>query len=122
MISIIINDTNKDRITAAIQEAEGKASVRTITYKDIVRSVQRIEKRLGIPKKCMEGVMYNVDVHAQNFPKSYKYSAESTQFVIEFSKRKWRLISVERYYTRTAGHDSSASPCPKRPRTRSSGP
>lgn len=105
MISIIINDNNKDRITAAIQEAEGQASMRTITYKDIVRSVQRIEKRLGIPKKCMEGVMYSVDVHAQNFPKSYKYPAESTQFVIEFSKRKWRLISVERYYTRTAGHD-----------------
>lgn len=105
MKSIIINEINKDKIKAAIQEVEGKATARTIDYDDLVRATQRIEKRLGIPKKYLEGVRYDVDLHAQNFPKAYKYKAESTQFVIEYLKGKWRLVSIERYYTRTAGHD-----------------
>lgn len=105
MKSIIINETNKDKIKAAIQEVEGKASARTIDYDDLVRATQRIEKKLGIPKKYMEGIRYDVDLHAQNFPKAYKYKAESTQFVIEYLKGKWRLVSIERAYTRTAGHD-----------------
>ena len=105
MKSIIINETNKDKIKAAIQEVEGKATARTIDYDDIVRATQRIEKMLGIPKKYLEGIRYDVDLHAQNFPKAYKYKAESTQFVIEYLKGKWRLVSLERYYTRTAGHD-----------------
>lgn len=105
MKSIIINETNKDKIKAAIQEVEGKATARTIDYDDIIRATQRIEKMLGIPKKYLEGIRYDVDIYAQNFPKAYKYRAESTQFVIEYLKGKWRLVSVERAYTRTAGHD-----------------
>ena len=105
MKAIIINETNKAKIETSIMEAEGKATMRTITYDDITKATQKIEKKLGIPKKCLEGVRYDVDIHAQNFPKAYKYRAESTQFIVEFSKGKWRLISVERYYTRTAGHD-----------------
>lgn len=105
MKSIIISETNKERIAAAIRDVEGKASARTIVYDDIVRATKYIEKMLRIPKKYLEGVRYDVDLHAQNFPKAYKYKAESTQFVIEFSKGKWRLVSLERYYTRTAGHD-----------------
>ena len=105
MKSIIINETNKDKIKAAIQEVEGKATARTIVYDDLVRATKYIEKMLRVPKKYLEGIRFDVDLHAQNFPKKYKYRAESTQFVIEFSKGKWRLVSIERYYTRTAGHD-----------------
>lgn len=105
MKSIIINETNKAKIETIIQEVEGKASMRTITYNDIIKATQHIEKKLGIPKKYMEGVRYDVDLHAQNFPKAYKYRAESTQFTVEFSKGKWRLVSIGRCYTRTAGHD-----------------
>lgn len=105
MKAIIINETNRAKIETAIQDAEGKASMRTIDFNDIINATQKIEKKLGIPKKYMDGVRYDVDLHAQNFPKAYKYRAESTQFIVEFSKGKWRLISVERYYTRTAGHD-----------------
>lgn len=105
MKSIIISETNKSRIEAAIAEVEGKASARTVDYDDIVRACGRIEKKLRIPKKYMEGIRYDVDLHAQNFPKAYKYRAESTHFTVEYSKGKWRLVSIERNYTRTAGHD-----------------
>lgn len=116
MKSIIISETNKDRIKAAIQEAEGKASARTVDYDDIVRATQRIEKKLGIPKKYMEGIEYDVDLHAQNFPNAYKYRAESTHFVVEYSKGKWRLVSIGRGYTRRAGHDFKCLAMPEETR------
>lgn len=105
MKSIIISETNKAKIEAAISEAEGRATCRTITFDDIVKATQRIEKKLGIPKKYLEGVRYSVDIHAQNFPNAYKYRAESTQFTVEYLKGKWRVISIGRSYTRRSGHD-----------------
>ena len=104
MKSIIINDTNKPKIESLIKEIEGKSTMRTISYTDIVNATQRIEKFLGIPRKYLEGVRYDVDVHAQNFPNAYKYRAESTQFTVEYSKGKWRVDAIMRAYTRRAGH------------------
>lgn len=102
---IIINETNKTKIENAISEAEGRATCRTITFDNIVRATEVIEKKLGVPKKYLEGVRYNVDIHAQNFPNAYKYRAESTHFTIEFSKGKWRVITIGRSYTRRSGHE-----------------
>ena len=98
---IIINDTNRARIETAIAEAEGKATARTITFDNIVHACERIEKKLGVTKKAMEGVYYDVDLHAQNFPNAYKYRAESTPFTVEFSKGKWRVSDFRRAKTRT---------------------
>lgn len=105
MKSTIISETNKAKIEIAISEAEGRSTCRTITFDDIVKATQKIEKKLGVPKKYLEGVRYDVDIHAQNFPNAYKYRAESTQFIIEYLKGKWRVIVIGRYYTRSAGHD-----------------
>ena len=102
---IIINETNKAKIENAISEAEGRATCRTITFDNIVRATEGIEKKLGVPKKYLEGVRYGVDIHAQNFPNAYKYRAESTHFTLEFSKGKWRVTTISRYYTRRSGHD-----------------
>ncbi len=49
--AIIINDKNMDRISAAIAEAEGKATARTIDVKDIVRACETIE---GIREMLIE--------------------------------------------------------------------
>lgn len=105
MKSIIINETNRERINAAIAEVEGRATARTITYDDVVRACAVIEKRLGIAKKDLEGVEYSVDIHAQTFPRAYKYRAESTQFHVKREGGKWRVTHVMRYYTRADGHD-----------------
>ena len=104
MKATIISETNRARIEAAIAEAEGKATARTITFDNIVHACERIEKKLGVTKKAMEGIYYDIDLHAQNFPNAYKYRAESTQFTVEFSKGKWRLVSIGRSYTRREGH------------------
>lgn len=104
MKPIIVNETNRCTIDALIIGVEGRATSRTIGYEHIVDACKNIEMKLGIPKKYLEGVRFDVDIHAQNFPKAYKYCAESTQFIIEYSGGKWRLLEIERYYTRAAGH------------------
>lgn len=100
MKATIINDTNRTKIEAAIAEAEGKASVRCVGFDTVDEVCRHIEKVLAVPKKYLEGVKFSVDPHAQNFPKAYKYTPESTQFDVEFSKGKWRVSDFRRAKTR----------------------
>lgn len=102
--SIIINETNKQRIEKMIEEAQGQASARLITFSDIVNATAEIESKLGITKKSLEDTSADIDIHAQDFPNSYKYRAESTHFLIEYRGGKWRLNSVIRHYTRGRLH------------------
>ncbi len=101
---MIIKESNRARIEEEIRNAEGRATARTITYKNIVDEIERIENELRIPKKYMVGIQASVDVNAQNFPRSYKYTPESTHFLMERTTTGWDLITVMRDSTRTAGH------------------
>lgn len=104
MKPIIINDRNKDRITAILDAIQGKCKARTIDYRDIAETCKRIENRLCIPKKCLEGSRFNVDIEAFNKPSAYKYTPYSTQFIVEFAKGNWKLIGIDRWETRREKH------------------
>lgn len=99
-MKILINEKNADKINAAIKEAEGRASVRTVTFTEVMKSVKHIEMTLGIPKTKMVGIIADVDYHAQNFPNAYKYTPESTHFCMERKNSGWVLIHVSRETTR----------------------
>lgn len=101
---MLINEKNKDKIEQMIKETEGRATTRTITFKDIVEDIEYLERTLGIKKVDMVGVKANIDHHAQNFPKAYKYRAESTHIDIERKKSGWDLVNIERWWTRREGH------------------
>lgn len=103
-MKIIIKDSNEAKITAAIKEAEGRATARTLEYKDIKTALDRIEKRLGIAKKALLGVKVRVDVNAQTFPNAYKWTPESTHFVAERTASGWALTEV--YRDRVEGPNS----------------
>jgi hypothetical protein len=103
--NIVISEQNRQKINDFINEVEGRCTMRTITYDSVVQACEKIEKKLGIYKKDMEYVKFNVDIHAQNFPNAYKYRAESTHFIVERRGGKWRLVAVGRNYTRTYGHE-----------------
>lgn len=104
MKTIIIKESNKEKINQAIKDAEGRASARTITYDDIIQDIKNVEQTLGIAKKDMVGIEVDVDHHAQNFPNAYKYTPESTQYIIRKKASGWELLSVDRYRTRREGH------------------
>lgn len=102
---MIVNDKNKDKIISMIEDAENRATVRTITYDDVLTAIKVIEQELGIPKVCMEGVVFRVDPNAQDFPKAYKYRPYSTQFTLTYRNRKWRIDEISRDTTKRFGYE-----------------
>ena len=98
-----INVANETKITAEINRAQNRASVRIIDYSDIMDIVEEIEKKLELllPKTAWVGVNIHVDLHAQSFPGAYKYSPESTQFIVARGSSDWFIIGLGRAYTCT---------------------
>lgn len=101
---MLIKEANKARIENIIKAAEGRSTVRTIEYRDIVKSLEILEESLGICKKDMIGITADIDYNAQDFPKAYKYTPESTHFMVTRKSGGWDLTSVERARTRRHNH------------------
>ena len=99
-MKIIIREANAEKITAAIRDAEGRATARTITAQNIIETARKITRRLDIPKKYMIGITASVDYHAQNFPNAYRYTPESTQFRMIYTASGWALTSISREASR----------------------
>lgn len=110
---IIVNEKNMDRIGAAISEAEGRAESRCVDAESVTSSIARIEEHLNIPKKWMEGLVFDCDPNAQAFPNAYKYTPYSTQFTLTYAKGKWRISNIRRDCTRTAGRKFEARALPQ---------
>ena len=102
--SIIICEKNREAIENMIAQVEGKATARCLTFKGLTYRIQQLEAALSILKKDMEGLKYDLDDHAQNFPHAYKYKADSTHAVIERRGGKWRLTKVYRGTCRSEKH------------------
>ena len=100
MKKIIINEKNLPVIQTIIDDVQKRSRERTITAESIRAAIRQIEHKLAIPKSHMEGIIAVVDLNAQDFPRAYKYRAESTQFKIIKGKSAWYLVDVYRDYTR----------------------
>lgn len=106
MKEIIIKESNAAKIMAAISEAQGRATARTIdSYKQVEYIIECVEKRIGkMPKAALEGTSFLYDFR-QHFPKAYKSRPESTEIVCRYSKGSWRLVSVKRDYCPNVNSD-----------------
>lgn len=85
-----------EKLSVAIKEAEGHATVRKITASDIIDSLDSVVKTLAISKKSMEGIEVSVDLNAQKFPNTYKYAPESTHFRAIYKSGSWRITKIWR--------------------------
>lgn len=101
---MLVKEANKEKIADIIRTAEGRATARTITYGDITRAIAELEKSLGIAKKNMTGIAADIDYNAQDFPRAYKYTPESTHFTVTRKASGWDLTSVFRDTTRRWNH------------------
>lgn len=99
------NEKNNAALQAALDRIQSRSRVRTIDVDDIYKAAAHVEKKLGIPKKTLEGVQVHVDLYAQTFPSAYHGIPESTQFDMVFSKRFWRVTKVSREQCKSNGHD-----------------
>ena len=93
---IIIKDSNRDRLQAVLDQAQGRCTARTIDVDDLFDAVRDIEERLRIPHSAMNGIRAFVDMHAQKFPAAYKWIPYSTQFELRRFPSGWGLVHVER--------------------------
>lgn len=93
-----INANNIDKLNAAIEAAEGRATARCITAVDVQRMVREIEETLSarLYKKDWAGLEFSVDHHAQSFPGAYKGTPESTRFDLERTASGWFVTRVWR--------------------------
>jgi hypothetical protein len=91
-----ITEKNRARIETYIAEAEGKATVRKLSFDAIVKALVKVEQKLDIAKKDMEGTIAIIDVNAQDFPSAYKYRPASTIFEAVKTKSGWTLLDVWR--------------------------
>lgn len=94
---IIISENNRSKIEAELQKIQGKAHVRKLTLDQMVNAIREVETKLSLPKTKLEGVRIDIDYHAANFPKNYRYFPMSTQVRVIYEKKKWRVM----YFTRT---------------------
>ena len=103
MKSAIIKSANPDKLKQMIDEGNGRATSRTIDLDDILTATKSIETTLNVSKKYMEGVIYSVDVNAQDFAHAYKYQADSTHFTLTYKNGTWRVSDIVRAKCRPYG-------------------
>ena len=101
---MLVKEANKEKIEDIIRTAEGRATARTISYERIVVAIAELEKTLGIAKKNMTGITADIDYNAQDFPRAYKYTPESTHILVTRKTSGWDLTNVFRDTTRRWNH------------------
>jgi hypothetical protein len=97
MKPIKLTPNNYEKIQAAIDNAEGRASERLITVEDIVEALTTLEQKLNITKKALIGTTVRVDYNTQHFAKAYKYTPHSTHFAAEYRKSGWFITDIYRW-------------------------
>jgi hypothetical protein len=93
---IIISDSNRDRITREISATEGRATARLISAQKVLDACESIKRWYNVSMAALEGCRFEVDINAQHFPRAYKYTPESTHFIMCVAGGKWRLLEVKR--------------------------
>ncbi len=85
--------TNQEKLNAAIREAEGKATVRTVSATGIIMVLNKVGS--NIAKSKLSGTKVHYD-GGQHFAKAYKYTPESTHWIAENIKGKWYITDIYR--------------------------
>lgn len=88
-------DAQANLITA-IEEAEGRARERVLYASEAIAVLLKVEDWLGLKKKDLEGVSVTINVHAQEFPRAYKWKPEATIFSATYKSGSWRITKIWR--------------------------
>lgn len=93
-----IYSTDTDKLNAAITEAEGRATARTMNAEYVGSKLFYVVNRYlnDMPKKALTGTRATVHASTKKLPSSYKYRAESTQAEFLHDGKGWTLVSVWR--------------------------
>lgn len=92
MKEIIIKAENSEKIMEVFHRVQGKSSARVITcLRQLELIIESAERRIGtMAANAKEGSLIIYDF-GQHFPRAYKYTPDSTHFVLRFHSGTWRL-------------------------------
>lgn len=108
-MKIKIDEPNRDKIRAALDEVQGSCTARLLTVDQILAYCQEITAIYRmIPKNALNGSTFTVDPNAQNFPNAYRWRPESTVAKVLYKNSKFWLVDLDRYTTAREGHDIEA--------------
>lgn len=93
-------DEAAEDLTKILDEVQHRCSARIISARNICWALVRIDGKLDITKKAMDGVTVAVDLNAQNFPNKYKGTPYSTIFEARYKSGSWRITDIYRAETR----------------------
>lgn len=93
-----IYSTNTEALQAAISEAEGRATARTLSAQNANDALEEVVFSVlhRMPKKHPVGCRATVHASTERLPRAYKYRAESTYAHFVHDGKGWLLESVER--------------------------
>lgn len=103
MKKVVLKEKNRERIENELKTVQHRCTVRLISFDDIVKMSKKIKKYYNLSNKELNGCKFVVDVHAQTFPSAYKYTPESTKFILEFNNSYWKVLDVFRAETNKDG-------------------
>lgn len=87
-------DESTAALTAAIKEAEGRSTARTVTAKEILSTLEEVEDKIGV-KRAMNGTTVNWD-GGQKFPSAYRAIPYSTHWTAEYRNGHWNILTIAR--------------------------
>ena len=92
-----IYSTDTYRLNAAIAEAEGRSQERCMTATECAGRLEGAERYMHNPSKAaLKGCRCRVHASNESLPRSYKYTASSTQAEFEHDGKGWVLVRVSR--------------------------
>ena len=100
MMSANANDyfskSTLNALEAALKEANGRATARTLDVDGIVEYLHSYMLRLDISKKALTGTEVTVHASMEQLPRAYKWNADSTKASFLFDGKKWKFLTAER--------------------------
>lgn len=92
----LFTKTTIKALEAALTEANGRATARTLSLDECVEYIDRFVCRCGITKKAMTGTEITVHGSMEKLPRAYKYQADSTKAAFEFNGKHWEFVEAVR--------------------------
>ena len=75
-------------LEAALKEANGRATARTLDVDDIIKYLRGYMYRLDITKKALTGTEVTEHASMEQLPRAYKWNADSTKATFVFDGKK----------------------------------
>ena len=99
MKTMKIKVADKEKLQKALDDAQSRARVRTVDYRDVMKAVEKAEERLSqiLLKKDWIDMEVICDPNSQKFPNAYKGRPDSTHFILKRFSSGWFVTEIDRY-------------------------